>query len=230
MSRINLKELERTINISFVNKENLILSLTHKSHNSIINNERLEFIGDRVLGLIISTELLKIYPNQKVGYLDKMFASMVNKKTLLNIGKKIALEKFIIIGNNTKKKNIEDKIISDTCEALIGAIFLDFGYIKAKKFILNYWEQYFKLNIAYKVDSKTKLQEYSLKKYKILPIYKLISNSGPRHKPIFKIGVRLKNTRFVYATGSSKKNAETKSAEILLKDIGIEWTGAIQVI
>ena len=221
MSKINLIELERTININFINKENLILSLTHKSHNSKINNERLEFIGDRVLGLIISSELLKNYPNQKVGYLDKMFASMVNKRTLLNIGKKIGLEKFIIGGNTTKKK-IEDKIISDTCEALIGAIFLDFGYIKAKKFILNYWEKYFKLNTTYQVDSKTKLQEYSLKKYKVLPIYKLISNSGPRHKPIFKIGVRLKNTKFFYATGSSKKNAESKSAEILLKDIGIE--------
>ena len=229
MSKINLIELERTININFINKENLILSLTHKSHNSKINNERLEFIGDRVLGLIISSELLKTYPNQKVGYLDKMFASMVNKRTLLNIGKKIGLEKFII-GGNTTKKNIEDKIISDTCEALIGAIFLDFGYIKAKKFILNYWEQYFKLNTTYQVDSKTKLQEYSLKKYKVLPIYKLISNSGPRHKPIFKIGVRLKNTKFVYATGSSKKNAESKSAETLLKVIGVEWAGAIQVI
>ena len=221
MSKINLIELERTININFINKENLILSLTHKSHNSKINNERLEFIGDRVLGLIISSELLKIYPNQKVGYLDKMFASMVNKRTLLSIGKKIGLEKFII-GGNTTKKNIEDKIISDTCEALIGAIFLDFGYIKAKKFILNYWEKYFKLNTTYQVDSKTKLQEYSLKKYKVLPIYKLISNSGPRHKPIFKIGVRLKNTKFVYATGSSKKNAESKAAEILLKNIGVE--------
>ena len=221
MSKINLIELERTININFLNKENLILSLTHKSYNSKINNERLEFIGDRVLGLIISSELLKTYPNQKVGYLDKMFASMVNKRTLLNIGKKIGLEKFII-GGNTTKKNIEDKIISDTCEALIGAIFLDFGYIKAKKFILNYWEKYFKLNTTYQVDSKTKLQEYSLKKYKVLPIYKLISNSGPRHKPIFKIGVRLKNTKFVYATGSSKKNAESKAAEILLKNIGVE--------
>ena len=221
MPKINLIELETTININFVNKENLILSLTHKSHNSKINNERLEFIGDRVLGLIISSELLKTYPNQKVGYLDKMFASMVNKRTLLNIGKKIGLEKFII-GGNTTKINIEDKIISDTCEALIGAIFLDFGYIKAKKFILNYWEQYFKLNITYQVDSKTKLQEYSLKKYKVLPIYKLISNSGPRHKPIFKIGVRLKNTKFFYATGSSKKNAESKSAETLLKVIGVE--------
>ena len=220
MSKTNIKELEKKININFTNNKNLLLSLTHKSYNSKINNERLEFIGDRVLGLIISSELLIIYPNANVGHLDKMFASMVNKKTLLKIGKNICLEKFIIMGNNGSKRNIEDKIISDACEALIGAIFLDFGYLKAKKFILKYWKKYFKLNIIDQVDSKTKLQEYSLKKYKILPIYKLISNSGPSHKPIFKIGVRLKDTSFVYATGSSKKNAESKSAEILLKKIG----------
>ena len=220
MSKINFKVLEKKININFNNPNILHLSLTHKSYNSKINNERLEFIGDRVLGLIISSELLLIYPNEKVGYLDKMFASMVNKKTLLQIGNEIGLENFILTGNNSSKKNLEDKIISDACEALIGAIFLEFGYLKAKKFILKYWKEYFKLNIIDQVDSKTKLQEYSLKKYKILQIYKLISNSGPRHKPIFKIGVRLKNTNFVYATGYSKKSAELKSAEILLNKIG----------
>ena len=146
---------------------------------------------------------------------------MVNKRKLLEIGKKINLQKFIMIGNNSKKKKIEDKIISDTCEALIGTIYLEFGYDKAKKFVLKYWKEYFNVNIIDQVDSKTKLQEYSLKKFKVLPIYKLINNSGPKHKPIFKIGVRLKNTSFVYATGSSKKNAELKSAKILLEKIGI---------
>ena len=97
----------------------------------------------------------------------------------------------------------------------------EFGYDKVKEFVLKYWNIYFKLNVIDQVDSKTKLQEYSLKKYKKLPSYKLISNSGPRHKPIFKIGVKLKNTNYVYATGSSKKNAEQKSAQKLLKKIGI---------
>ena len=110
MPKINLIELETTININFVNKENLILSLTHKSHNSKINNERLEFIGDRVLGLIISSELLKIYPNQKVGYLDKMFASMVNKRTLLSIGKKIGLENCRIEGYESSDWKLVDAI------------------------------------------------------------------------------------------------------------------------
>tara|TARA_A100001011_G_C14302163_1_gene841318 strand:+ start:2439 stop:3095 length:657 start_codon:yes stop_codon:yes gene_type:complete len=217
---MDTKELENTIDINFTRKEMLFLCLTHKSYNSKVNNERLEFIGDRVLGLIISSELLLIYHEEKVGFLDKMFASMVNKRKLLKIGKKINLQKFIMIGNNSKKKKIEDKIISDTCEALIGTIYLEFGYDKAKKFVLKYWKEYFNVNIIDQVDSKTKLQEYSLKKFKVLPIYKLINNSGPKHKPIFKIGVRLKNTSFVYATGSSKKNAELKSAKILLEKIG----------
>ena len=217
---MDTKELENTIDINFTRKEMLFLCLTHKSYNSKVNNERLEFIGDRVLGLIISSELLLIYHEEKVGFLDKMFASMVNKRKLLEIGKKINLQKFIMIGNNSKKKKIEDKIISDTCEALIGTIYLEFGYDKAKKFVLKYWKEYFNVNIIDQVDSKTKLQEYSLKKFKVLPIYKLINNSGPKHKPIFKIGVRLKNTSFVYATGSSKKNAELKSAKILLEKIG----------
>tara|TARA_A100000164_G_scaffold184496_1_gene163884 strand:- start:1 stop:663 length:663 start_codon:yes stop_codon:yes gene_type:complete len=220
MSINNIKELEKIININFQNKDILLLSLTHKSYNSELNNERLEFIGDRVLGLIISSELLSIYPNENVGYLDKMFASMVNRKKLFEIAKKINLDEFILTGNNSKN-NIEEKIVSDACEALIGALYLEFGYDKVKEFVLKYWNIYFKLNVIDQVDSKTKLQEYSLKKYKKLPSYKLISNSGPRHKPIFKIGVKLKNTNYVYATGSSKKNAEQKSAQKLLKKIGI---------
>tara|TARA_S200000501_G_C20692698_1_gene685874 strand:+ start:185 stop:853 length:669 start_codon:yes stop_codon:yes gene_type:complete len=219
MNKINLKEFEKIINISFKKKENLLLALTHKSYNSKNNNERLEFIGDRVLGLIISSELILIYPTEKVGFLDKMFASMVNRKKLLEIAKKFNLQNFIITGSNNVKNNIEDKIISDSCEALIGAIYIDFGYAIVKKFVLKYWSPYFKSNVIDQVDSKTKLQEYSLKKYKELPIYKLISNIGPRHKPIFKIGVRIKNSNFVYASGSSKKNAELKSAELLLKKI-----------
>ena len=101
---MDTKELENTIDINFTRKEMLFLCLTHKSYNSKVNNERLEFIGDRVLGLIISSELLLIYHEEKVGFLDKMFASMVNKRKLLEIGKKINLQKFIMIGNNSKKK------------------------------------------------------------------------------------------------------------------------------
>ena len=116
---------------------------------------------------------------------------------------------------------IEDKIISDSCEALIGAIYLDQGIKNVEKVILRLWDKDLKDSIITFVDSKTKLQEYSLKKYKKLPIYKLIQNTGPRHKPVFKVGVRLENSKFINAIGRSKKDAEQKAAALFLKGIKI---------
>ena len=120
-----------------------------------------------------------------------------------------------------KKKinRIEDKIISDTCESLIGAVYLDKGIDFVEKFILGLWKKHISLSEKTYVDPKTKLQEYSLKKFKILPIYKLISTSGPNHKPIFKIGVKLKNQNYVKGSGPSKKDAEQNAALNLLKII-----------
>ena len=112
---------------------------------------------------------------------------------------------------------IENKIISDCCEALIGAIYLDQGFDVIENFILKVWKIHLKSSVVTFVDSKTKLQEYSLKKFKILPIYKLLDNSGPRHKPIFKVGVRLQNSKMIIATGNSKKDAQQKAATLLLK-------------
>ena len=114
---------------------------------------------------------------------------------------------------------IEDKIISDCCESIIGAIFLDNGYLNAKKFILTFWNPFLNISNIVIVDPKTKLQELSLKKFKSLPVYKVISNSGPRHKPNFKIGVKIKNSKFFYANGSSKKKAEQSAASMLLKNL-----------
>ena len=124
----NYQSLEKKINIKFKNTNLLIQSLTHKSHNSLKNNEKIEFLGDRVLGLVIAKKLLEIYPDEKEGILDKKFASLVNKRTCLEIAKNINLEKYILTFNpNNKKVKIEDKIISDSCEALIGALYLDKG-------------------------------------------------------------------------------------------------------
>ena len=101
----------------------LLDALTHKSSNKLKNNEKLEFLGDRVLGLVLSKKLFQLYPNESEGNLDKKFASLVNRKTCLKISKLLELEKFIILGKTYKKKiKVEDKILSDACEALIGAI------------------------------------------------------------------------------------------------------------
>jgi len=218
--KINLTNLEKKLEIKFKNTDLLIEALTHKSFNSKDNNEKIEFLGDRVLGLVIAKKLLEIYPDEKEGILDKKFASLVNKKTCLEIAKKIELEKYILTFNPKNKKiKIEDKVISDSCEALIGAIYLDKGFTTVEKFILELWENKINESVITPIDAKTKLQELSLKKFKKLPIYKLISNTGPRHKPIFKIAVKLENTKFFTAEGNSKKNAEQNAAQLCLNNI-----------
>ena len=218
--KIEYNLLEKKIKINFKNKELLIKSLTHKSFDSVNNNEKVEFLGDRVLGLIIAKKLLEIYPNEKEGILDKKFASLVNKKTCLEIAKDLELQKFILTLDLKKKKvKIEDKVLADTCEALIGAIYLDKGFQVVEKFILNLWSKKIKDSVITQVDAKTKLQELSLKKFKKLPIYKLISNTGPRHKPLFKVAVKLMDTKFFSAQGKSKKDAEQNAAFICLQNI-----------
>ena len=217
--KINYQTLEKKIKINFKDKDLLVRSLTHKSYSKEINNEKLEFLGDRVLGLVIAKKLLEIYPNEKEGILDKKFASLVNKKTCLQIAKKINLDKYILTLDIKKKKNIvEDKVVSDCCEALIGSIYLDKGFNSVEKFILELWSENIKDSVITQIDAKTKLQEFSLKRFKKLPIYKLISNTGPRHKPLFKVGVKLIDTKFFLAEGNSKKDAEQNAAIKCLKN------------
>ena len=218
--KINYSNLEKKINIKFKDKKLLIRSLTHKSYDKINNNEKIEFLGDRVLGLVIAKKLLEIYPDEKEGILDKKFASLVNRKTCLQIAKNLDIEKYILTFNPKNKKiRIEDKVIADSCEALIGAIYLDRGFTTVEKTILNLWKKHLERSVITEIDAKTKLQELSLKKFKKLPTYKLISNTGPRHKPLFKVGVKLFNTKLFISEGRSKKDAEQNAAILCLKNI-----------
>jgi ribonuclease-3 len=217
--KIDYFNLEKKINYKFKDKKLLIKSLTHKSYDKINNNEKIEFLGDRVLGLIIAKKLLEIYPEEKEGILDKKFASLVNKKTCLQIANNISLEKYILTFNPKNRRiKVEDKVIADCCEALIGAIYLDKGFTAAENFILTFWSKNIKDSVITQIDPKTKLQEYSLKKYKKLPTYKIISNTGPRHKPLFKVAVKLPDTKFYVGQGSSKKDAEQSAAIICLEN------------
>ena len=218
--KINYQILEKKINFKFKNMDLLIKSLTHKSFNSKINNEKIEFLGDRVLGLVVAKKLLEIYPDEKEGVLDKKFASLVNKKTCLDIAKKINLDKFILTLNTSKKKiKIEDKILSDSCEALIGAIYLDRGFIVVENVILNLWKKHIEQSVITQIDAKTKLQEFALKNFKTLPSYKLIASLGPHHKPLFKVAVKLPNTKYFISSGKSKKDAEQNAAIKFLKNL-----------
>ena len=198
--KIDYNSLEKKIKVNFKNKSLLEKSLTHKSFDKERNNEKVEFLGDRVLGLVIAKKLLEIYPNEKEGILDKKYASLVNKKTCLEIAKNINLQKYILTFNVKNKNNvIEDKVLADCCEALIGSIYLDKGFQVVEKVILNLWSNNIKNSVVTQIDAKTKLQEFSLKKFKKLPFYKLISNTGPRHKPLFKVGVKLLNSKMFIA-------------------------------
>ena len=218
--KINPSVLEKKIKLKFKDQNILIKSLTHKSFDSKDNNEKIEFLGDRVLGLIIAKKLLEIYPKEKEGILDKKFASLVNKKKCLEIAKKIDLEKYILVSNPKNKKiKIEDKVIADCLEALIGALYLDQGFNVTEKFILNQWSEHILASVVTQIDAKTKLQEYSLKIFKKLPTYKLISNTGPRHKPLFKVAVKIKNTKFFTGNGSSKKDTEQNAANLCLESV-----------
>ena len=216
----NSQKLERKLNIKMKNKSLLTEALTHKSANQQFNNERLEFLGDRVIGLILSKKLIDLYPKKTEGVLDKRFAKLVNRKTCSSIARSNGIKNFIIKAESKKKINQKDeKILSDTCEAIIGAVYVDRGYNYVKEFVLRLWKNEIRDSHITFVDSKTKLQEYSLKLYKKLPIYRLLSSKGPKHNILFKMSVAVDGSRQFIGHGNSKKQAEQDAANNLLKSI-----------
>jgi len=213
-----IKELEKIIKYNFKKPLLLEKALTHKSFDNNINNEKLEFLGDRVLGLVISEKLLNKFPDEKEGIIDKKFANLVNKRTCLLIAKKINLKRFIQLGSSHKKlERSADKISSDCLEAIVGAIYLDGGLKTVEKFILNFWSDFLLKSTVTLIDSKTKLQEFSLKKFKELPKYIFFKKTGPQHRPLFKTEVQIPNSKKIIGIGSSKKNAQQNAAAKLLK-------------
>ena len=218
----NLKHIEKSLKVNFKNKNLLDRSLIHKSFNKNYNNEKLEFLGDRVIGLVISKKLLSLYPNEEEGIIDKKFATLVNKKTCAKIGIQLNLKKHIKTGNSYKVlKSSDEKILSDSCEALIGALYLDQGLNITEKFILRIWDSFIKRSNITQIDPKTKLQEYSLKKYKKLPNYMITKKVGPNHNPIFKALVNIPKSKKYAGHGKSKKIAEQNAAMQLIRDLNL---------
>ena len=219
----HINKIQKKLKINFKNKKLIIEAFTHKSANQNKNNEKLEFLGDRVLGLVLSKKLFELYPNENEGVLDKRFANLVKKSTCSDVGWSIGLQNYIILGNNKKKVlRTDEKILSDCCEALIGAIFIDRGFEFVNNFILKIWKEKIISSKNTALDSKTKLQEYSLKKFKKLPYYKLENSTGPRHNPIYSVSVCIYGTKKYFGTGNSKQQAEQDSAFNLLKGLNIK--------
>jgi ribonuclease III len=220
---LNIIKFEKDIKFKFKNKSLIVSALTHKSANHKINNEKLEFLGDRVIGLALSKKLFDLYPNETEGILDKRFASLVNRRTCCDVALSMNIQNHIITGNIKKRITKEDgKILSDSCEAVIGAIYIDRGYEVVKNYILKIWKKHIDRSSVTILDPKTKLQEYSLKKYKKLPHYRVINFTGPKHNPIYKIAVSIIGTKDYIGTGNSKQLAQLDGAAKLLKSINIK--------
>jgi len=218
----NISELENILDYKFKDQSLLKQSIIHKSFNNSNNNEKLEFLGDRVLGLIISKKLIEIYPKEKEGIIDKKYANLVNKKTCTKIASDLELKKFMLLGTSQKSsQRSADKILSDCLEAIIGAIYLDNGIKSAEKFILKFWKKFLEDSVTTLIDPKTKLQEYSLKNFKELPKYTFYKKRGPEHSPIFKTDVQIPNSKKIIGIGTSKKNAQQNAAKKLLQILNI---------
>jgi ribonuclease-3 len=219
----NILKYKTLLKINFKDKSLAESALTHKSANQKINNEKLEFLGDRVIGLVISKKLFDLYPNESEGVLDKRFATLVKKKTCSDVAWNLGLQNLIITGNQKRTINRNDeKILSDCCEAIIGAIFIDRGFDYVRKFILKAWKKNLDKSDVTILDSKTKLQEYSLKKYKKLPFYQVVNSTGPKHNPLYKISVSILQSKPFIGTGKSKQEAEQDGANRLLNSLDIK--------
>jgi len=220
--KIDIKELEKLIEIKFNNKNLLLHALTHKSYgieNKLnIWNERLEFLGDSVLSFIIVDYLYNKYKNLDEGVLSKIKSRLVSQKTLTVLAKKINLGKFILLSVGEEQTGGRDKgtILADTFEALLGAIYLDKGISVAKQFLIKLLPL---KEVRMDIDYKSKLQEIVQKKYKTLPEYNVISETGPEHNKIFKIEVEIMKKVYGRGIGKNKKEAEQQAAKNTLEKL-----------
>ena len=215
----DINSLMKNIKYTFNNISNLNEALTHSSYDKnakIQNYERLEFLGDRVLGLIIASKLYMENINSSEGDLAKKLSYLVCKSTLKKVADQIELGKYVKYSN---KIDSLDSIKANALEALIGAIYLDSNLKKTSKVILYLWKNCFdNINLS-EFDPKSRLQEWCLKYKKKLPEYKLVEKIGPDHQPKFKIKVLIDNLTYSLADGNSKQVAEINAAEKLLKKI-----------
>ena len=217
------KEISKLLDYQFKNNRLLEEALTHSSarKSSKLNNERLEFLGDRVLGLVIAEELLRKNPNSTEGEIATYYNSLVKKETCAFIAKEIGLENLLTLGKSVKRTNDrqKDKILGNAIEALIGAIFLDAGFEISKQLVLKVWRKQVDIIRDIEAHAKTALQELLQSKGQEPPTYKQISRTGPDHDPDFCVEVVLGSGLNAIGNGSTKRMAETKAAEQVLEKI-----------
>ena len=222
------EKLEKKLDLDFNNKDLLVQAFCHKSYLNenpgfdLGQNERLEFLGDAVLELVVTEHLFKNYPDNPEGDLTDWRAALVNTKSLSKVAKKLKLGKYLLLSNGEKRDRGKSKqyMLADTFEALIGAIYIDSGYNEAKKFIENYLLVELPKIISLELfkDPKSELQEIAQEKKGITPTYEIVDEEGPDHDKRFRMGVFLKDKKLAEGEGGSKKEAEEEAAQKALKN------------
>lgn len=218
----NWQELEEILGYSFKNRALLKQALMHSSYTSKIseNYERLEFLGDRVLGLAIASLLYKIFPNEPEGSLSQRHTGLVNKDRVSEVALSLQLQKFVIVANEEIREN--ENVMCDVCEAVIGAIFMDGGCEGAVNFVNSHWKELIDKNVAPPKDSKTCLQELAHELSLGTPLYRVTGREGSEHEPIFHIEVSFSDGKAAQGQGRNKKLAEQEAATRMLKKLGVD--------
>ncbi|WP_120495443.1 ribonuclease III [Kiloniella sp. EL199] len=201
-------------------------ALTHPSacgRNQIVSDsyERLEFLGDRVLGLVIADMLLQTFPKESEGSLAKRFTALVRREALAIVAQKLGFDKLIVLAKGEEESGERENpaLQADVCEALIGALYLDAGYEAVQRFIQKNWKPLLNQDLSPPQDAKSTLQEWAQGRGLPLPTYKEVSRSGPPHAPLFDIQVFVKGLDPVIKQGNSKRKGEQEAAKELLRFI-----------
>ncbi len=213
-------EIAARLGFQFKNRALLRHALTHSSTKRKYDDyERLEFLGDRVLGLIIAEQLFKLHPADREGHMSGRHSALVRGGTCAEVARALALEEFIVVGQSEKGKglNLNTSVLGDVVEALIGAIYLDGGIENAREFVLRNWQGYLSSAAIQEKDAKTFLQEWALGRAMAIPIYRLKSRDGPEHAPIFAVTVEISGHEPMEGSGKNKRLAEQEAATKFLK-------------
>lgn len=216
-----LFELEQRIGYRFKNISYMEQALTHSSKNGSINNERIEFLGDRVLNLVMAHTLFEQNPAESEGGLAKKHSSLVQGKMLAAVGRTINIGDFLIMSDAERHAGgaENENIVSDAMEALLGAVFLDGGLDPARIIIIKLWDKYILSPIEEHQDSKTELQEWVQARGLPLPDYDVVGRTGPDHAPVFEIQVKVDGFDSVLAVGSSRRQAEKEAARRMMAQV-----------
>lgn len=224
----SISSLEERLGYRFKNPENLRTALTHASAISPARRvkssyQRLEFLGDRVLGLAVADLLYQRRPDANEGELSRTLNSVVRKESCAEVARDLRLGESIVLGDSEARTGGADKdaILADVCEAIIGAIYCDAGLDQAYAFVERAFATHLSNREARRADAKTALQEWAQARGLNPPAYKLAERSGPDHAPVFTIGVHIEGFTPAMAKGSSKKVAEREAAEQFLEREGI---------